>query len=382
MTHPPRLASLDAFRGFAIAAMVLVNNPGSWGHIYAPLDHAKWNGCTFTDLIFPFFLFAAGLAMTISLGRKAQQGTDRPALLLGILRRASIIFLIGVGLNLIPAFDLSTVRIPGVLQRIALTVMLAAPIVLWGRWTAAVVAIAGLCGLYLLVMLLVPVAGADGIVAAGRLQPGLDFGSWLDRLVLGRHLWASARTWDPEGIVSTLPATASLLFGVLAGRYLASPAPAPVRKSLRLLLAGLLLLGLGAGLNAAFLPINKNLWTPSFAVFTAGWSLLFLAAFHAALDEAPPRLLAVARRVCLPLTIYGMNALFLFVFSGVVARLLQTVQVGTGAARMTLKARAFGAIAAFPLSGENASLAFAVLFNLATFAVAWAMWRKQWFVKV
>ena len=150
-----RLGSLDAFRGFAIAGMVLVNNPGSWKYIHGPLAHAEWNGCTFTDLIFPFFLFAAGLAMTLSLSRRAQETGSRLALFRTLARRAAVIFLIGLALNLIPSFQLATLRIPGVLQRIALTILLAAPLVLWGRWRAALAGIFGFCGLYLVLMLLV-----------------------------------------------------------------------------------------------------------------------------------------------------------------------------------------------------------------------------------
>ena len=239
-------------------------------------------------------------------------------------------------------------------------------------------AILGLFGLYLVLMFLVPVRGADGLMAAGRLQPGQDFGAWLDRLVLGGHLWTRARTWDPEGLVGTLPATGSLLLGALAGHYLAAPAQR-LRKSLGLLLAGLLLLGLGTGLDAWFLPINKNLWTPSYALFTGGWSCCFLAAFHAALDEAPESFRARARQLCLPLTIYGMNALFLFVCSGVVARVIQTLPAGHG---LTLKEWLFQALARLPLTPVNASLLFALLFNLSMFAVAWLMWRRKWFVKV
>lgn len=373
-----RLASLDAFRGLAIASMVLVNNPGSWKHIHGPLAHAAWNGCTFTDLVFPFFLFAAGLAMTLSLGRRAEGGRDRPALFRTLARRAAVIFLIGLGLNLLSSLSFASLRIPGVLQRIALTVVLAAPVVIWGRWRAALGAIAGLTAAWLVLMLAVPVSGADGLVAAGRLQPGLDFGAWLDRLLLDGHLWASARTWDPEGSIGTLTATTSLLFGVLAGQYLAAPATA-LRKSVGLLLAGLALLGLGAALGRLGLPLNKSLWTPSYALFTAGWSALSLAAFHAALDEAPAGFRAAARRLCLPLTIYGMNALFLFVLSGLAGRLLQALRVAGG---VPLKQRLFEALAALPLAPANASLLFAVLFNLAMFGVAWAMWRKQWFVKV
>ncbi len=375
-----RLGSLDAFRGFAIAGMVLVNNPGSWKAIHGPLAHAPWNGCTFTDLIFPFFLFAAGLAMTLSLSRRAQETGSRLALFRTLARRAAVIFLIGLALNLIPSFQLATLRIPGVLQRIALTILLAAPLVLWGRWRAALAGIFGFCGLYLILMLLVPVQGADGVVGAGRLAPGLDFGSWLDRLLLGGHLWASARTWDPEGLVSTLPATASLLFGVLAGYYLWAPRQR-LPKAAGLLLAGLALLALGWGLGVVLLPINKNLWTPSYAVFTAGWALVFLGAFHAVLDEASPAVTRVARRLCLPLTIYGMNALALFVLSGLVGRVLQVVHVTGPAGSITLKERLFLALATLPLSPANASLAFAVLFNLAIFAVAVVLWRKQWFIK-
>lgn len=377
MSSPERLASLDAFRGLAIASMVLVNNPGSWKHIHPPLAHAAWNGCTFTDLVFPFFLFAAGLAMTISLGRRAHSGSNRPALLRTLARRAAVIFLIGLALNLLSSLSFASLRVPGVLQRIALTVVLAAPVVIWGRWRTALATIVVLFAIYSLLMLRVPVPGADGITAAGRLEPGLDFGAWLDRSVLGGHLWASAKNWDPEGLVGTLTATASLLFGVLAGQYLQS-STGPARKSIGLALAGLAFLGLGYWLGAVFMPLNKNLWTPSYAIFTAGWSLLFLAAFHGALDEAPTAFRTQARRACLPLTIYGMNALFLFVFSGIVARLLQSLQVG-GA---SLKARLFEAAAALPLSAENASLLFALLFNLAIFAVAWFMWRRKWFVKV
>ena len=375
-----RLGSLDAFRGFAIAGMVLVNNPGSWKYIHGPLAHAEWNGCTFTDLIFPFVLFAAGLAMTLSLSRRAQETGSRLALFRTLARRAAVIFLIGLALNLIPSFQLATLRIPGVLQRIALTILLAAPLVLWGRWRAALAGIFGFCGLYLVLMLLVPVQGADGVVGAGRLAPGLDFGAWLDRLLLGGHLWASARTWDPEGLVSTLPATASLLFGVLAGYYLWAPRQR-LPKAAGLLLAGLALLALGWGLGVVLLPINKNLWTPSYAVFTAGWALVFLGAFHAVLDEASPAVTRVARRLCLPLTIYGMNALALFVLSGLVGRLLMAIHVAGPAGFIPLKERLFLALATLPLSPANASLAFAVLFNLGIFAVAVVLWRKQWFIK-
>jgi predicted acyltransferase len=367
-----RLASLDAFRGFAIASMMLVNNPGDWGHVHAPLAHAPWNGWTFTDLVFPFFLFAAGMAMAISIDRRTHDGTDSRGLVKELARRAIVIFLVGLALNLFPAFDFSTVRIPGVLQRIALCVLIAAPFAVYGSSKAIGFWIAALLVAYTLPMLFVPVPGPDGIVAAGALEPGRDFGAWLDRQLLGGHLWSQSRTWDPEGLVSTLPAVCSLLFGVLAGRWLLA-ARAGLSTTAATFAAGIAALLAGLVLDAVLMPINKNLWTPSYCVFMTGWSLVVFSAFHAAMDAAPSTALrASARRILLPLTIYGMNALFLFALSGVVARLL---------ASLTLKSWLYAPLQALPIAPENASLLFAIAFDLVMFAVAWAMWKKRWFVK-
>ena len=374
---PERLASLDAMRGFAIASMVLVNNPGDWGHLYAPLAHAKWNGWTFTDTVFPFFLFVSGVAMTLSMQARRDSGTGHAQLLARGARRAAVIFAVGLALNFIPSFDPATVRIPGVLQRIALCALIAAPIVIWGGWRSALAAIGALFLLYSIVMLLMPVPGPDGVVAAGALEPGRDFGAWVDRGLLGPHLWQATRTWDPEGIVSTLPAAASLLFGVITGHVLVHR-PAATRGSVAMAIAGAALLLAGLAMDAGFMPINKNLWTPSYAVFMAGWSLVTLAVFSALLDEPPPRFRDRARTAVLPLTIFGMNALFLFAFSGLVARLLTAVTVEPG---ITLKARLYAPLSSMPLAPENASLLFAVLFENAMFAVAWLMWKKRWFVR-
>jgi predicted acyltransferase len=375
----PRLASLDAFRGFAIAGMVLVNNPGDWGALYPPLAHAAWNGWTFTDTIFPFFLFIVGVSMTISLGARAAAGASRRSLALTMARRAAVIFAIGLLLNWIPRFDLATLRIPGVLQRIALCSLLATPIVLGCRWRGVLAWLVGLCALYAVLMLAVPVPDAQGVVAAGVLEPGRDFGAWLDRRLLGGHLWASSRTWDPEGLTSTLPAVATVLFGVLTGRFLALPRPAAERTGW-LLLAGLALLGLGALMDSVFMPINKNLWTPSYTVFMAGWALLVFGAFHGLLDAAPqPAVRAASARLFQPLVIYGLNALFIFAFSGLVAKMMAFIKLGEPA--RSLKATLYAPIQALPLAPQDASLLWALLFNAAMFAVAWWMWTKRWFIK-
>lgn len=374
-----RLTSLDAFRGFAIAGMVLVNNPGDWKAVHPPLAHAPWHGWTFADWIFPFFLFIVGVSMTLSLGQRAAAGATHGRLLAGMARRAAVIFTVGLVLNLLPSFDFSTVRIPGVLQRIALCSLLAVPIVLACGWRGVAGWIVALFVVYTVPMLWVPVPDAQGVVAAGVLQPGQDFAAWLDRLLLGGHLWAQARTWDPEGLWTTLPAVATVLFGVLTGRWLATERPA-AERCVWLLLAGLALVWLGEVMGRLVMPVNKPLWTPSFTVMMAGFALLVFGAFYWLLDgTADARLRTAARRLAHPLVVYGMNALFIFAFSGVVARMLGFIKLEGGT--RSLKAVLYAPIQALPVSPETASLVWALLFQAAMYAVAWGMWRRRWFVK-
>ena len=376
---PNRLASLDAFRGFTIAAMVLVNNPGDWSHLYSQLAHAAWHGWTFTDWIFPFFLFIGGVSMAFSLGRLAEAGADKPSLLIKLFKRALLIFLIGFALNIIPNFDFATVRIPGVLQRIALCTMLAAPIVVYFSWRGQLAWIVALLAVYSAFMLWFPVPG----FGAGVLEPGKDFGAWVDRALLDGHLWARAKTWDPEGIFSTLPAICTQLLGVLCGRWLLTGYTRAEQTSW-MAMAGLLLLWLGAILDVILMPINKSLWTPSFCLLTAGWALLVFAAFYWLLDANPHQAVReAAARWSKPFIIYGMNALFIFAFSGLVAKMLGFIQLTQpDGSRKSLSALLYAPLRALDVAPVNTSLLYAVLFNAAMFAVAWCMWRKQWFVKV
>lgn len=381
-----RLVSLDAFRGFTIAAMVLVNNPGDWNNTYGQLLHAKWHGWTFTDWIFPFFLFIVGVSMVFSLAKKPMANDRRFASVLSLWKRAAIIFLIGLTLNFIPNFSFETWRIPGVLQRIALCTAIAAPLVVFfgGRvWLAAIVA---LFALYTLPMLYVPVVGDDGIVAAARLEAGKDFGAMIDRALLAGHLWASAKTWDPEGLFSTLPAVATLLFGALTGRWLLVETNVVSRteKTVWMLLVGLLLVWIGAILDVVLMPVNKPLWTVSYSVLMAGWALVVFAAFYWLIDAcANARVTEHARAMFLPLTIFGMNALFIFALSSLGAKILNAVKFANNAGGTTsLKATIYAPIKALPIAPVNASLVFALLFSLAMFVVASFMWKKKWFVKV
>ena len=379
MAPAGRLTSLDAFRGFTIAAMVLVNNPGDWSSLYSQLAHAKWHGWTFTDLIFPFFLFIGGVSMALSLGRLAAAGADKPQLLLKLAKRAALIFLIGFLLNLAPNFNFATVRIPGVLQRIAVCTLLAAPIVVYFSWRAQLVWIAGLYAAYSVLMLWVPVPG----IGAGVLEPGQDFGAYLDRMVLDGHMWVQSKTWDPEGMLSTIPAVCSQLLGVLAGRWLLSQ-HSRTEQTVWMLLAGLLLVWLGVILDTILMPINKSLWTPSYSLLAAGWAAVVFTAFYWLLDVNPHGAVrAAAARWTKPFVIYGMNALFIFAFSGLVAKMLGFIKFSQADGSMlSLGKTLYAPIRALPIAPVNTSLLYALLFNAAMFAIAWFMWRKKWFVKV
>jgi predicted acyltransferase len=374
-----RLSSLDAFRGFTIAAMLLVNNPGEWSALYPQLEHAPWNGWTFTDTIFPFFLFIGGMSMALSLGRLAAAGADKPTLLRKLARRALLIFLIGFALNVIPYFHFGVVRIPGVLQRIAVCTLLAAPIVLYFSWRAQLAWIAALLAAYSALMLWVPVPG----IGAGVLEPGQDLGAWLDRTLLGGHLWVQSKTWDPEGMLGTIPALCSELFGVLAGRWLLSRRDR-TEQTVWMLLAGLVLLALGTIFDSILMPINKSLWTPSFCLLMTGWALLAFSAFYWLLDVNPhPAVRAAAARWSRPLVIYGMNALFIFALSGLIAKMLGFIKFAQpDGAPVSLGRLLYAPIRALPIAPVNTSLLYALLFNAFMFSIACLMWRKKWFVKV
>jgi len=373
-----RLLSLDAFRGFTIAAMLLVNNPGDWGHLYGPLGHAAWHGWTFTDWIFPFFVFISGISMTMSLGRRAEAGDSKHSLLMQTVRRGLTIIAIGLALNLIPSFNFDTLRIPGVLQRLGLCTILSAPLVLWFNWRQQLGWIIGLLAAYSAVMMLLPVPDALGVVHTGSLAKGEDVGAWLDRLLMDGHLWSQAKTWDPEGLLSTVPAVASQLSGVLVGHWLASKRQ-PIEKAMWLMVAGLACLWAGQVLDAWLMPINKSLWTPSYVMLMAGWSCLSFGVFFWLLDAMPlPMQRAQMARLAHPLLVFGMNALFIFALSGLMAKMLVFIKIDG----LSLKALLYAPIQGLDLAPVNASLLFAVGFVAVFYFVAWAMWRKRWFVKV
>jgi len=381
MTSPQqRLLSLDAFRGATIAGMMLVNNPGTWSVIYPQLRHAAWNGWTFTDWIFPFFLWIVGVAMTLSFARRAEQGAKKTTLMFHVLRRSAIIFALGLfltgfpfGLALGHTFSFETMRIPGVLQRIAMCYLFASLIFLNTGVRGQVAWLVSLLTVYWLLMKLVPVPG----YGAGIMDPTGNLAWYLDSTLLKGHTWSGAPVpgFDPEGILSTLPAIATTLFGILTGHLIRSQRTKE-EKTVWMFVAGNILLLLGAILDMWF-PINKNLWSASYSIFMAGWALVCLGVFYWLIDVKG------YSRWAMPFVIYGMNAIAVFVLSGLIGKTLWLIKVSQpDGSNIALQAYIFQNIFVPLASPINASLLYAIAFVLVMFLIAWVMWRKRWFIKV
>lgn len=364
-----RLVSLDIFRGMTIAGMILVNNPGTWGHIYAPLRHADWHGWTPTDLVFSFFLFIVGVSMVFSFTSRQKKGDPRSVLFAHVARRSSIIFALGLFLNGFPFFELATLRIPGVLQRIAVCYLFAALIVLTTGRRGLIVAICALLVAYWAMMTFIPVPG----YGVGRLDAVGNLAAYLDRWLMSGHLWKPA--WDPEGMLSTLPAIATTLLGALAGQWLRSTRP-PQTKA-----AGMLAMG-AAGLLAGQLlhplfPINKNLWTSSYVVFTAGFALVLLGVCYWLVDVKG------YRRWGTSFVILGVNAIAVFTLSGLVARLCTVLKTTLPEGRLvTLKTYVFESFFAPLASPVNASLLFALAYVLSWLGAMWLLYRRRIFIRI
>lgn len=366
-----RLQALDVFRGLTIAAMILVNNPGSWSNVYAPLLHADWHGITPTDWIFPFFIFIVGVAIAYALGRRKQK-VDRGILIRKILKRTAIIFGIGLFLNGFPFFNLGSIRIPGVLQRIALVYGITALLFLYQSPRQLLyTGIACLLG-YWALMTLIPVPG----IGVASLEPSENLGAWLDRTLLNGHLWSQSKTWDPEGLLSTLPALATGISGILVGLHLRKPLK-DADKVATLMAVGTILLALANTWDLVF-PINKKIWTSSYVLYTSGVAMLVLGTIYWLVDMKGYRWWTK------PFEIYGMNALFVFVMSGIVAKILYTVN-WTNAVGDTISLKTWLMQSVFePLfsSPYNASLAFAIANVLFFLGLSWVLYRRQIFIKV
>ena len=368
--HAPRLLSLDFFRGVTVAAMVLVNNPGDWGHIYAPLEHAPWNGWTPTDLIFPFFLFIVGVSITFALGRANKQDTT---LARKIIKRSITLFLLGFFLNFFPKFDITTVRILGVLQRIALVYVACSFIFLKMTLRQQLYLLWSILVGYWLLMTVVPVPG----VGYANLEPTTNLAAWLDQMILTpAHVYKPAKVWDPEGLLSTLPAVATGILGLLTGTWLRTSRPA-AEKVAWLFAMGCLLTLTGLIWNGIF-PINKALWTSSYALLAGGLAMLGLALCYWFIDVQNYR-----RGVQL-FVAFGVNAITVFFLSGMIPRIMNLIRVPKADGTVVgLREYLYQTIIAPPFSDpKNASLAGALTFVLIWLGILWWMYRKNVIIKV
>jgi len=353
-----RLTSLDLFRGLTIASMVMVNNPGNFSTTYGQLLHAEWHGWTFTDLVFPFFLWIVGVAMTLSTARRLERGEERSGLLAHVIRRAALIFLIGLLLNGFPRYAFATLRIPGVLQRIAVCYLIAGIIYLYTSWRGRIYWLLGFLASYTLLM------------HPGGYEKGTNLAAQLDAWLLTGHMYGATKTWDPEGILSTLPAIGTCLFGILTGDFLRTTLRR-AEKTAWMLVAGNVLIFLGKVIDI-WQPINKMIWTCSYSIFTAGMALVVFGICYWLVDVNHYR-----KGWTRPLVIFGMNALAVYIFSGVLARLVGLWKVSD----VSVKRATYDSLAA-ALNPYHASLTYALLNVAVCFLFAWILYRRQWFLKL
>ena len=363
-----RLLSLDAFRGITIAGMILVNNPGSWADVYAPLRHADWDGCTPTDLVFPFFLLIVGVSIALALSKRTSRPGGMAAVLAKIAWRSAAIFGLGMVLHGFPNYDLGSIRIPGVLQRIAVCYLAASILFvsldIRGLFIAAAVLLLG----YWALMMLAPVPG----FGAGRLDMEGNLAAYLDRKLLAGHIYKPL--YDPEGLLSTLPAIGTTLIGVLAGHWLRS-ARSVAEACAGLLVAGVSCAAIGWAWGGLF-PINKALWTSSYAVLTAGLGLLLLGWCFWWIEVRG------ARRWAAPFLVFGSNAIALFVLSGLLGRLLNLAKLTVDGRSMTLRAFLYERFFQSWLGPKPASLAWAIAYVLLWLALMGVLYRKRIFIKI
>ncbi len=399
MTPSPtreRLLSLDVFRGITVAGMLLVNNPGSWASIYEPLEHAPWFGWTPTDLIFPFFLFIVGVTTHLSREARRARGESGGAIMRQTARRALTIVAVGLLMTGFPyhqffihlpgdavfdsastPLDISHWRVTGVLQRIGVCYLFGALLTMRTSVRQQLWIVAALLVGYWLALTLVPVPG-HGMGALVLGDPAASLAAWVDRTIIGpHHMWiGGGGSWDPEGILSTIPAIGTVMLGVLAGQWIAEPRPLAERLT-TMFAVGSLAMVAGLAWGWSF-PLGKNLWTSSYVLFTAGMAGVAVATCAWLVDVRGWRAWTK------PFIPFGMNPIVAFVASGVLSRFIYTlVKVPRSGALVSVQS-AFYASALAPLFSDprDASLLFALIYVAIVYAGLALMHRRGIIVKV
>jgi predicted acyltransferase len=372
-----RLICLDIFRGLAVAGMILVDNPGSDEKVYWPIAHAEWNGWTPADFIFPSFLFLVGVSVVFSFAKRREKGDSRRQILCHIFIRSLLLIAIGLFVNASPFIGVNfhALRFEGVTQRIALCYFAAGILELWADRRGQIIAIAACLFGYWALLRFVPV---PGLGVPGRdipfMDPNQNLAAWLDRKLFMGHLFDGTR--DPEGILSTIPAIATTLFGVLTGHWLRSR-ESPATKAIVMVLAGILGLIAGEVWNIWF-PINKNLWTSSFAVFTGGLALVFLAILYWLLEIKSWR-----GAWTVPILVLGMNAIAGFVADSFVYGPGYTFTAKRpDGVTLSWHDAAQAKLVSLGASPPNASLLYSLGALMICWILLWFLWRKRIFLKV
>jgi predicted acyltransferase len=361
-----RIISVDFLRGLTVAFMIFVNSPGSWDYVFLWFAHSKWNGCTPTDLVFPFFLFIVGLSICLSL-MPVRSIPVTSAVMIKLLKRAVILFLIGILLNGFPSYHLDTLRIPGVLQRIAIVFLVCAFVFLYTSFRFQLGLVFALLLGYWGVLTCIPVPGTG----AGTLQPGTNIAAWVDHLILNKHVWAQSSPWDPEGILSTFPSIASGLIGLLAGMLMLRMEDGKM-KTIYLFIAANLLVLMGV-VWGEFFPINKSLWTSSYVLYTSGIALHGLALSYWTIDVLGYKTFTK------PFIVFGSNAITAYIISEVMEACLYLIPVSPdGSAKTWL----FNHLYASWLNPYLASHVMALTFVLLVYVPVYWLYKKQIFIKI
>ena len=360
-----RIESVDLFRGLTIVAMILVNNPGSWSHVYAPLLHAEWHGLTPTDLIFPFFLFIVGISIHLSYRNKTASKSTYKKILIRSLKLFVLGFFLAWFLPYTPFFrDLSVVRIPGVLQRIGLVFLVSSVLYLNCNWkTLLGLALSILLGYWLLLgFVLLP----DGSLPTLDRAPN-NWAMYIDLNILGEHMWKD--DYDPEGLMSSLPAIATCISGILIGRIIISEYAS---KFLRLLIISGVLLVIGYTWSIWF-PLNKAIWSSSYVLVTSGWATLILAVIYYVQDVRKIRFGTIFKYA-------GMNAITIFFLSGFIAKTFYLTRIGDDNRIHSWLYSTF-----FEhdfLSDKMASLLYAIVVIVFYLWLSYILYKKKIFIKV
>ncbi len=369
---------MDLFRGMTVAGMILVNNPGSWSFIYSPLKHAKWNGCTPTDLVFPFFLFAVGISIQLSVYSKNK--IHKSKIWFRICIRSITLILIGLFLNFFGEWSFSELRIPGVLQRIGFVYWIVASLHLILPKRMILISWIPILLVHTWVLIQIPPPG-ESIV---YLEPGKDIGAWIDRNVFGEnHLWKFSKTWDPEGLFSGISSIATSLLGVFCGSILSSKTNEIKKQILSIFGFGILLVLVGL-LWDQNLPMNKSLWTGSYVIYTAGLAFLSIGCFGLLnfllrikkWDQLQSEI------IFQPFLVFGKNAILVFVGSGLLARTLNLwIIVSENGKSSSIKTLFYSKLI-FIGNSHLESLIYAILNLLFWWIILSILDRKKIYIKV